>query len=259
MHIYIYDTYVNQKKYDSTTARIETRITDLGLNGKIIRRGIMSSVYDSILNEIKKGATTIIAVGNNDLLSEAINSLAKIASLNILNKGVPLGFIPVGKKNNSIAEYLGIEFEENACDTLSARRIETLDLGLANNNFFLFYATIPTNNTSIEIDEDYSIEIKQSGEVYIVNMPIGLNLPSEVKANAKDQILELFIKTKQNKKFLPISSDKSSQSIFPFKKLRIINKKLPVIIDNSLEIKTPVDINIAREKINLIVGKNRNF
>jgi hypothetical protein len=50
MHIYIYDSFVNQKKYDSTTAKIETRITDLGLNGKIVRLGIIISVEEVINN-----------------------------------------------------------------------------------------------------------------------------------------------------------------------------------------------------------------
>ncbi|MCK4553680.1 hypothetical protein KAU19_01815, partial [Candidatus Parcubacteria bacterium] len=64
MHIYIYDSYVNQKKYDKVLARIETRITDLGLNGKISRLGLMKNIPDLVYNELKRGVKTIIAVGN---------------------------------------------------------------------------------------------------------------------------------------------------------------------------------------------------
>ncbi len=36
MHVYVYDSFLNQKKYDRILARLETRITDLGLNGKYL-------------------------------------------------------------------------------------------------------------------------------------------------------------------------------------------------------------------------------
>lgn len=259
MHIYIYDSFVNQKKYDNTIGRIETRITDLGLNGKIIRLGVMSSIYDSIENEILKGAKTIIAVGNNSLLNQVINSIARLFSMGGINKSVPVGFIPIGNKNNDIATYLGIDINEQACNTISARRVQKLDLGRINDHYFLTQATITTEGTTVEIDKNYSIEIMEKGEVGVVNLPLNLDLPETIKSTAKDGILELYIKTKHTKKFLPISSGKTNQSVFSFKKLRIMNPKNPVIIDNSIKVPTPVEVTIAKEKINLIVGKSRNF
>lgn len=259
MHIYIYDSFVNQKKYESIRAHIETRITDLGLNGKIIRRGIMSSVYDSVENEIKKGAKTIVAVGNNHLLSQVINSIATLSSLSMLGQDIPLGFIPIGKKNNNIAEFLGINSVEEACNILSARRIQKLDLGLANNYYFLSQATITSQGTTIEIDKNYSIEVMELGEIGVINLLVDNKLPSRIKSNAKDGILELSIKTKKLKKFLPLNPLKTKQSIFAFKKLKIINKSQPVMIDNAIKIPAPVEISIAKEKLNIIVGKNRKI
>ena len=259
MHVYIYDLYVTQPKFSNTITRVETRITDLGLNGKIIRLGVMSSLYDSIENELNKGAKTIIAVGNNSLLNQVINSVARLTALNSVNKNIPIGFIPIGKKDNEIADHLGITLNEEACDILSARRVQKLDLGLINNYYFLTQATITTEGTTVEIDKNYSIEILEEGEVGIVNLPINVEMPENIKSNAKDGVLELFIKTRNAKKFLPISTGKPNQSVFSFQKLKIINSKYPVIIDNSINIPTPVNITIAKEKINLIVGKNRSF
>jgi diacylglycerol kinase family enzyme len=259
MHIYIYDSFVNQKKYESTMARVETRITDLGLNGKIIRLGLMNSVYDAVENEIKKGAKTIIAVGNNFLLNQVVNAMAKLTAGHILNKTTPLGFIPIGKANNDIADYLGIDLDEEAGNILSARRIQKLDLGLANNYYFLSQATITSQGTTVEIDKNYSIEIMGSGKIGVINLPITNDLPANIRPDAKDGILELFIKTRNLKKFLPLSPKKTESSIFSFKKLRIINKHQPLIVDGSVKIPTPVDISIAQEKINIIVGKKRKF
>lgn len=163
MHVYIYDSYVNQKKYDKTVAKIETRITDLGLNGKIVRIGMLNSIYDIIENEIKKGAKTIVVVGNNNILNQAINSLASLAKKNILHN-TPLGIIPIGDKNNHISKHMGVKSTEEACNIIAARRIQTIDLGQINEHFFLTQVTIPSSGTSVDIDKNFSIEIKGSGE-----------------------------------------------------------------------------------------------
>lgn len=249
MHIYIYDNYLNEKKYQPLLAKIETRITDLGLNGKIIRLGVMNSIYNAIENEIKKGAKTIIAVGNDNLLNQVINSVIKS---NIINKtnNVPIGFIPVGKNNNELAKFLGIDFDENACDTLSARRIKQLNLGKINDLFFLFNVSISTKDTIINIDKDFSIEIKKEGIINIINTSLETN--EDLNKNS----LKLLIQTKNSSLF---KKNKTDESSFSFKNLSLLNKKRPVTIDNSMEIQTPVEISLCKEKINIIVNKNRSF
>src|SRR3989339_656208 len=115
-------------------------------------------------------------VGNNNLFAQAINSVAKLKSLHTPVGDIPLGLIPIGKKYNSIAEYLGIDYEENACDIIAARRIKEVDLGMINKYYFLTQATIPTKETIIEIDKNYSINITEPGEIIIVNLPMGIEL-----------------------------------------------------------------------------------
>jgi len=252
MHVYIYDSFVNQKKYDKVLARIETRVTDLGLNGKISRLGPMRDINDLVSNELKRGAKTITAVGNDSTICQIINSLG--------GQDVPLGLIPIGKNNNLISESLGIGIEEKACDVLSARRIIKMDLGQANNNYFLTKAIITDDGTTIEIDKNYSIEIIEKGEVSIINLETGeidKKQENEIIHDPKDGILELLIKTKQSKNFL---KKLTGQSVFPFKEISINNnKKHPVIIDDSIKINTPAKITISDKKLNIIVGKERNF
>ncbi len=258
MHIYFYDAFVNQKKYDTALARIETRITDLGLNGKIIRLGLTNSIDDNVEREVKKGAKTITVVGNDALVNKAVNAVARLEAANIIHKPVPVGIIPVGKKNNRIAEYLGIKHEEGACDILSARRIQRTDLGLVNDRYFLTHVIIGGRGTSVEIDGHYSVEVDGAGSVEVVNLPVGLELPPGT-TKADDGVLELFIKTAGAKKIVPARTGNNKESVFVFKKLRISNKTMPVIVDGVMEIKTPVEINIAKEKIQLIVGRDRRF
>ena len=259
MHVYIYDSYLAQKKYESIIAKIETRITDLGLGGKIVRLGVMNSIYNTIEEELKKNAKTIVVVGNIKILNQAINAFACFSRSKQNTCKTPLGFIPVGKKDNKIAKILGVPSEEEACNVLSARRIETVDLGLANQEYFLTEARIPTEKTNVEIDTDYSIEITEKGEIVIANILSDLNTSPGIKSKINDGVLELFIKPKSSNAFSRKNKKIKNNSVFSFKKLKISNPEKGVVLDDSITLPTPVLVSIAEEKLNLIVGKARFF
>lgn len=256
MHVYIYASYINEAKYSKTIAKIETRLTDLGLNGRIIRLGIIKSPHQMIEDEIKKGAKTIVAVGDSLLLNQTINSIAKISSSGI-SKNIPIGFIPVGKKNNFISTCLGLKPEEGSCNILSARRLQTFDLGLINDTYFLTEVSISTKNTTLEIDKNYSIEISNPGSIAIINLPTFSVLPKNIKINPKDNNLDLFINTKISKNF--IKKNSLDQSLFSFNSIKIINQQYPITVDEQIKINCPAQINISKEKINIITGKQLNF
>ena len=249
MNIFIYDSFLSQKKYNRLLARLETRITDLGLNGKISRLSATRNVREAINNELKRGAKTIIAVGNNQTINQIINSLA--------GSDVPLGIIPIGENNNSIANSLGIRSAEEACDILSARLLTKVDLGLANQTYFLSNISINNQGTIIDMNKNYTIETTEKGLIYIFNL-IGeqIQLPPKVKISPDDGLLELVINTQSNKSFF---TKQSHQSIFKIKKITIHNLKNKLILDDSIAISGPAEITIALKHLNIIVGKNRNF
>jgi len=261
MHIYIYDSFLNHRKYNNVLSRIETRITDLGLNGKIIRLNIMKNIKSSVENELKRGAKTIVAVGNDQTINQVISAMAGADELKLSFDNVPFGIIPIGKEKNNISSVLGIPPEEAACDVLSSRRIEKLDLCQANKNYFISNATITSKGTIVEIDKTYSIEIAGEGEINIINFNDNhAAVPTNAKFDPHDGIFELFIKTKKRSGFLKIGSQEIGESIFSLKKLTVFNNhNYPVVLDNSVEVPTPVEISIMKQKMNLIVGKKRNF
>lgn len=249
MNIFIYDSFLNQKKYDRLLARIETRITDLGLNGKISRLSLMRNIREIVNNELKQGAKTIIAVGNNKTINQIINSL--------VGSPVPLGIIPIGQANNNIAKSLGIESVEAACDILSARLLARLDLGLANQTYFLGNATIANQGTVIDMSKNYTIETTAKGLIHLFNLASPeIKLPSKVKFSPEDGILELVISARGNKK---IFSKPDDQSMFKIKKITINNPGAALILDGSIPLNTPAEITVERQCLNVIVGKNRNF
>lgn len=243
MHVYIYDDYLDKGKYHKTINRMEIRLTDLGLNGKIIRLAGIKNIKGTIQNEIKLGAKTIIAVGNNQTVNKIIGAIIDTDIYGDFQKKTLLGIIPVGD-DNSIATSFGIKNEEEACNILLARRIEKIDLGLVNNHYFLNEISIPSSGTTIEID-DYSLSAEDRGEIKIINLLSGRQ--EGLRPNPHDGRLDIYIKTRKGETHLTAE------------KCRISNPERPLIIDGVVEIATPVEVGIIKDRVNIIVGKERAF
>ncbi|MBU0619686.1 hypothetical protein KKC56_00145 [Patescibacteria group bacterium] len=258
MYIYIYDEYVNHKKYEHLLGQIETRITDLGLNGKIVRLGIMKSIQDSVSTEIRNGAKTIIAVGNDKTINQTVHSIINFQKSHNTKTEIFFGIIPVGEKNNLIAKALGIKEWKEACEILSGRRVETIDIGQANDNYFLAQAEICGQGTMLKINKHYSIEITEPGKIHIINLSLyPNNLPHNTKSSPQDGILELYIQTKKHS--LIKFNSQINQSFFSFQKLTIFNKHTSLLVDNSINMPAPININVLKKRLNIIVGKKRKF
>lgn len=246
MNIYIYDDFLNKSKFNRVLNRVEIRLTDLGLNGKIIRLGSIKNVRDVIQNEIKNGAKTIVAVGNNQTVNKIIGSIIDNELYGFFQKNILFSIIPIGD-DNSIANSLGIKKEEEACNTLLARRVKKVDIGLVNNYYFLNKAVIEGQNTILEID-DYILESQEKGLISIYNLKSSQDDDKNLRINPIDGKLDIYIKNK-NKDF----------SFFSSKKLKISSKKNSLILDDVVEIKTPAEISVIPGKLNVIVGKDRSF
>lgn len=247
MNIYIYDDYLNKSKYSRVLNRVEIRLTDLGLNGKIIRLGAIKNIRDVIQNEIKNGAKTIVAVGNNQTVNKIIGSVIDNELYGFFQKNILFSIIPIGD-DNSIADSLGIKKEEEACNILLARRVKKIDIGLVNNYYFLNKATIVSQESVIEINGEYTIEPQEKGTISVFNLKSSANDDKNIKVNPIDGKLDIYIKNKgKDLSFLSVD------------RLKITNPSHPLILDDIIEIKTPADIHVIAGKLNVVVGKDRSF
>lgn len=244
MNIYIYDDFLNKSKFNRVLNRVEIRLTDLGLNGKIIRLGSIKNIRDVVQNEIKNGAKTIVAVGNNQTVNKIIGSIIDNELYGFFQKNILFSIIPIGD-DNSIADSLGIKKEEEACNTLLARRVKKIDIGLVNNYYFLNKAVIEGHGTILELD-NYILEPQEKGTISIYNLKSSKDDDKKLKINPVDGKLDIYIK---NKDF----------SFFSNKKLKVSSKKNTLILDDVIEIKTPAEISIIPGKLNVVVGKDRSF
>jgi len=239
MYAYIYDDFINQGKFGKLLYQIEKRLTDLNLNGKIIRLGVSKNIKSAVDDEIRQGTKTIIAVGNDKTVSQIINHI--INNHSDERRQVTLGIIPIDPKESKIATALGIKSIEAACEILLARRLEIFQLAQINQGFFLFKAVLNASDTLLEIDKNYIIQNLKPALVEITNNPI---LPEQEVAGQK---LKLRVYNKEG------------ESLFFFKDLLVINKNAAIITDDSLAIQPPARIKPSNEKIKIIVGKKRTF
>lgn len=259
MYIYIYDKIASKKRFNKTLINIEKKITDLGLNGKIVRLEKISNIENIIGDEIRQGASTVIAVGNDETVNRTVNAIFK----NLTNgnqKPPAFGIIPLDEKRNTIAGAMGINSIKESCEILLSRRVEKINLGLIDNYYFLAQIDIHGFNSEIKIGHDYSIEIKNKKDLSILNFPIFKNLPQNTQPDPKDKNLELLLHGRGRKLLKNNGSKLDSSSFFSLQKMKILNKNNSFLIDNCITLNSEeAKIKVSDRSMNFIVGKNRNF
>jgi len=255
MYVYLYDNFLKKKKFESTIKSIETRLTDFDIAGKIIRLQNFTNTQTIIEEEIKRGATVIVIVGDDNTFGRV---LSKGAASNIL-----FGFLPVGPKN-SIAPVLGIPEGEEACEVLSQRRKINLDMGwISNRNrYFISQLHIPSSDIVVEYDEKFKVSGKyKKMELVVCNLqPFVWSKGKEEKyiVHPQDGKLEAFLRPMSGR---GIFRDKyEDPSIFPFEEMTVSGEK-PFLVeaDGASAKETKIVIKLAKNRINMIVGKERRF
>jgi diacylglycerol kinase family enzyme len=255
MYYYIYDSFLSDKKYQPLLHRIEGRLMSLGISGRVEKLTLLKSLQEIVTEAVKKGASTIVAVGNDETVSKIISFLP--------NLSITMGIIPIGP-HNSIAHILGLNDSEDACESLSARIIEKIDLGKANDYYFISSLTVPAQKeVVIDCGNYYISPLSENGHISICNFKCADHDQQTLGSNPKDGILEaVFSEVPQHKNIFNIfKKEFSRESVFPFKKIKIKCAKecLPVVADGQLTIKTPVTVEVAPKKLKVIVGKDRMF
>lgn len=259
MYYYLYDSFLSDAKYEKVIDKIRTRLLDLEIQGKPAHLSLLKSAEELIEDEVKNGIKTVVVVGNDRTFLKVINVIAR--------NNLTLGIIPIGE-DNAIAEYLGIPPEELACDTLAARKVEQIDLGKANDIYFFSNILIDKDLSRISIEKDsYKIVPQQNCQyVQIYNLNYkGIGKNSVLgKIDPKDGYLDLVTVEKNGAASGIFKSKKNnvtfSETIVRAKELQIKSfEYLPVKLDASYVLKTPIKVTVDEKKLKLIVGKFRKI
>lgn len=257
MYYYVYDTFLSDKKYEKVLDQIKTTLLDLDIQGKHEKLTLLKSVDELIRDEIKRGSNTIIVVGNDKTFLKVIDTVGK--------NDVTLGIIPVGP-DNSIAECLGVPEAAAACEIIAARKVVRFDLGKANDQYFFSNIKIDKNLSRLSVQKDKYKIIPRANcsefDIYNFYFPEWKNeFEKEMKKyGAQDEMLELVIRTKVEKKgwFAKKNLGSKIDSIIQSRSFKIKSfEYLPVLLDGYKVIKTPVVVEVEHNKLKVIVGKNR--
>jgi len=250
MYHYIYDSFLSDKRYENEIAQIEARILALGINGRVDKLTILKNLKEIVEDGIKKGAETLVVLGDDSTLCKVISFIAPF-------RKVTVGYLPLGPKQ-AIARLLGLPAGVLACDVLSKRMIKKFDLGKVNEKYFLFYLDVTKNNVVIECDDNYRIQtLIPSSLLRICNLGM---LEEEVFFNPGDGLLEaVVVSEKSGWNFFKKSFKKDS--VFPIKKAKIKceTECVPLLLDGQTVVKTPALVEIVPKRLNIIVGKERKI
>lgn len=256
MYYYIYDSFLNEKKYSRTLAAIETRLTDLGISGKIGRLSPFTSAKGLIRDEVRRGTETMVVVGNDETVSKAVEGIGDVK--------VTLGIIPMGTPTE-IADSLGIPPGVDACDVLSKRLTQKIDLGKVNGRFFLSSVRIPNGRVVIEADGNYRI-VTPTGdcEVIVSNLRSGMMpQPSTDVANAPgdpmDGMLDALIMPRASR-LLGLSKRACEPSVIPMRRMNIKSEEpVDMYADGQAFSAQDLLIEVVPDCLKVITGRTRAF
>lgn len=254
MYVYLYDNFLREKKYASVVKAMEVRLTDFGIAGKILRLSNYTDARPIIEDEIKRGAKTVVLVGNDSTLGQVLSRAAVCETI--------FGFLPVGN-NNTIADVLGIPVGIEACDVLSRRRKERLDVGWVNNRYFISQLHVEPARLEVVYDERFRVTTNNLMEVVVCNLQ-----PFYWKKNKSDRELqvvhpqdgklEAFLRPLTKKRFFGYTYE--DPSIFPFEEMEIHSlEPFTVEADGRKTKEIKLKIRLGHDKVEMIIGRDRKF
>lgn len=247
MYYYVYDEFVQDQKFERELALIETRLTDLGISGKIARLALFRDATELIQDEVKKGASTVVAVGNDMTLRKVIDAVG--------DSEVAIAIIPLGNTDNKIADLIGMPKGVEACDVLSARILENIDLGIVNGRRFLHELhTTNVVGVSINCDGQFSLSPMRKSVLEVRNLA---DEDDEVPAaQPTDGKLEVVLRTPK-KGWI---KNQTGVTLVPVEQATIkCDAPIQISIDGELFEGDEFRIQVIPNRLKVVTGKGRKF
>jgi diacylglycerol kinase family enzyme len=248
VYCYIYDTFTQDKRFEKDLLAIENRLTDLGIAGKVIRMALFRNVREMVRDEIRRGAMNVIAVGNDETVRKAIDAMA--------GADVVLGTIPLGAPV-ALSRMLGVPEGLAACDVLSARIVEKIDVGIVNGRRFLTSLSVPNFCSELTCEGTYRVTPKAAGHLEIRNLA-GDAAGGERVSDPTDGRLETVIRVGVKRGWF--GRTRVCESVLPLTSVAIRSEKpIAVLADGEEMTGTRFDVGIEPSVIRVISGRNRKF
>ena len=259
MYYYLYDSFLADRKYERVLAAVETRLTDLGISGKIGRLTPFTNARGLIRDEVRRGVQTIVVVGNDETVAKVVSGIDEAK--------LTLGFIPIGTPT-SIAKSLGIPEGAEACDVLSKRVTQKIDLGSVNGHLFLSQVRMSSAKIVIEGEGKYrltslvedcdlivsNMRLQESGEAAIAD-PGGYAV-----GDPMDGWLDALIAPRKQSFLDRLARRDDGKTVVPLRRLTITSEEpIAVEADGRQFSHNVVSIEIVPDRLKVITGRERVF
>lgn len=253
MFFYFYDTFVTDRAYASILTAVESRVIELGINGRVEKLTPLRNMKELLEDGIKHGAHTIVVVGNDTTFVRALSIIATHA--------VVLGYIPFPGAT-ALGTICGLGSGTAACDVLSRRIIAQMNLAKVNQSYFLgSLAVNHAKGIAIECDDCYTITPQADDTDVLIENFGSISKPPEpnqtYEKHAKLQLQIQPVKIKKGlfaKNIVPLLPTRASANKIT---LTHSDQPLTAVIDGEIKLKTPLTIALKPKQLKMIVGKER--
>ncbi len=245
MFFYLYDAFVLDKKFAPVLDRIEARIIELGINGRVEKLTPLRNIKELIELGIKARAHTIVAVGDDRTFLRTLQVVAHHPTCS-------LGFLPLGDSN--LGKLFGITDALDGCNTLSRRITKQLPLGKANQTFFLSEVAAEfTAGTVLRCNEQWNLITQADRTLCTIT-----NASSQ---GNDSQQLQLTLQPQT-------STSSWLRKAKPLHPTTVLVTKVSIdhpetaaslLLDGTTILKSPVGLSIKPKAIKVIVGKQRKI
>lgn len=257
-YLYLYDAFVNDRRHERALARVETRLTDLGISGRVERLTMFKNIREIVAEAVGRGCETVVAVGDDATLGRMIDAVGDF--------DVVFGVIPMGEGPHVIAGMLGVPEGVEACNVLSRRVVQTVDLGRVNDRWFLSSVRIPKTKAKISCNGKYSVIPTEENEIHVCNLA-ALSVGGEGRmtvSSPRDGYLDTVFQPIRGRgffsRFFRPAEPPPPPTVVPLKFLSIRHTSpFAVIKDGQRLSSTALDIEVVPKKLKIITGKERKF
>jgi diacylglycerol kinase family enzyme len=279
MYFYIIDPQkLNQKTFERVQNQLYSCLSENRISGELSRITTLRSMSNLVDTAFSRGAKTLVAIGTDETLQEMINA--------VKGRDITLGYIPI--EETEMSKILGINGIDAAAKAIANRRIEMLDLGTVNQNWFLTRLTFgggdeAENSTGIfnmfkklelpAMEIKFSADEKYSGVFHaaagtIINARDN-NGGDKSLANPTDSVLDLLM-VPGNSNLTQWSHKKDFAngtlenipgcSVVHLKKIEIKSPEgMPLKAAGKVIAKVPAVIEVIPKALKMIVGRDRTF
>jgi hypothetical protein len=243
MYFYIYDALVAKPRYQRIISDIEAKLSLLDVKGPVARLHQLTKMGEVVRRALVRGATTIVAVGNDTTLLSLINALPK--------KDIACGIIPLAPPNE-LARELGVRNAEEGIETIAARKIALVTAGSIDGTFFLKRLELKIRELTAILNDGVTIKTSYPVSRFAITNPYFIAKTSKGGDELECELIPVVRRALFSKK--PSVGERSK---FFLKKL-VIKSQQPIIItadDNKLNEKKSAVVTAVPNAFKLIIGK----